>query len=62
TKNGRTIDSKIARMSIFVVLFGRIDRRSNGSGLCKLVWWIGSGKNNGGGRSGRGEVEKRLKG
>ncbi|WP_186308325.1 hypothetical protein, partial [Staphylococcus epidermidis] len=59
-KNGRRIDSKIGGMSIFVVLFRRIDRRSNGSGLCKLVWWIGTGKNNGGGRSARGEVEKAV--
>ena len=61
TKNARTIDTKIAPMTIFLVLFPTIDSTSNASRLCKLVSCIATAKNNAAATSATAEVEKPLK-
>ena len=43
-QNARTIDTKIAPMTIFLVLFPTIDSTSNASRLCKLVSCIAAAK------------------
>ncbi|COS96049.1 Uncharacterised protein [Streptococcus pneumoniae] len=60
TKNASTIETSIAPMTIFLVLFPTTDNTNNANRLCKLVSCIAAAKNNAAATKATAEVEKPL--
>ena len=60
TKKAKTIDTKIAPITIFLVLFPTIESTSSANRLCKLVSCIAVARNNAAATSATAEVEKPL--
>ena len=61
TKKAKTIDTTIAPITIFRVLFPTIERTINAKRLCKLVSCIAVARNNAAATSATADVENPLK-